>query len=68
MAKLVGTLAPSQSYNLLSNLVQAKENKDIFEIHLLKEIELTESTKEIILNQVKATGYEVVALEQKVAK
>ena len=58
MAKLVGTLAPSQAYNLLSNLVQAKENKDIFEIHLLKEIELTESTKEIILNQVKATGYE----------
>ena len=55
-AKLVGTLAPSQAYNILSNLVSIEKIGEIFKIHLRNLTPISELTKSLILNQANAVG------------
>jgi len=55
-AKLVGTLAPSQAYNILSNFVSIEKIGEIFKIHLRNLTPISELTKSLILNQANAVG------------
>ncbi len=55
-AKLVGTLAPSQAYNVLVNLVNIKRNEKVLKLYFSTMPELTKRTKDIISNQANAVG------------
>jgi hypothetical protein len=55
-AKLVATLAPSQAYNILSNLIAIEKIGEIFKIHLRNLTPISELTKSLILNQANAVG------------
>ena len=55
-AKLVGTLAPSQAYNILSNIVAIEKRGEVFKIHLRSLTPISELTKSLILNQANAVG------------
>ena len=64
-AKLVGSLKPSQAYNFLSNLLSINKVGGTFEVIMAEDIELTEFSKKIILDQANAIGayYGVEKLE-----
>ena len=64
-AKLVGSLKPSQAYNFLSNLLSVNKVGGTFEVLMAEDIELTEFSKKIILDQANAIGayYGVEKLE-----
>ena len=64
-AKLVGSLKPSQAYNFLSNLLSINKVGGTFEVIMGEDIELTEFSKKIILDQANAIGayYGVEKLE-----
>ena len=55
-AKLVGTLAPSQAYNILSNIVAIEKIGEVFKIYLRNLTPISELTKSLILNQANAVG------------
>ena len=55
-AKLVGTLAPSQAYNILSNLIAIEKRREVFKIYLRNLTPISELTKSLILNQANAVG------------
>ncbi len=64
-AKLAGSLKPSQAYNFLSNLLSINKVGGTFEVIMGEDIELTEFSKKIILDQANAIGayYGVEKLE-----
>jgi hypothetical protein len=55
-AKLGGTLEPELAYGILSNLSRFSKEDDIFKLIMSKEVEITDFTKQIILNQANAVG------------
>jgi hypothetical protein len=55
-AKLGGTLEPELAYDILSNLSRFNKEGDVFKLIMSKEVEITDFTKEIILNQANAVG------------
>ena len=55
-AKLVGTLAPNQAYNILSNLVCIEKKGEVFKLHLRNMPKFTELAKVLILDQANAVG------------
>jgi hypothetical protein len=55
-AKLGGTLEPELAYDILSNLSRFSKEGDVFKLIMSKEVEITDFTKEIILNQANAVG------------
>lgn len=64
-AKLVGSLKPSQAYNFLSKLLSVNKVEGTFELLIVEDVELTEFSKKIILDQANAIGayYGVEKLE-----
>jgi hypothetical protein len=53
--KLCAVLEREKAYNLLSSYKHCRLDGDTFEIHITKNVELTNMDREIILNQVKAS-------------
>ena len=56
-AKLVGTMQPWQAYYFLSNLKTIRKVKNTFELHMAKQVELTQYSLKMILQQAQAVGY-----------
>jgi hypothetical protein len=55
-AKLVGSLKPNQAYNFLSTLLSVNKVGGTFEVLMAEDVELTEFSKKIILDQANAIG------------
>ena len=51
--KICSVLTQDKAYNLLKNLKYCGLNKNVFEVHLIKPVIITDSDKEIILENVK---------------
>lgn len=55
-AKLGNRLKPSQAYDFLSNLQAVKRIGAVFELHMAKNVDLTEYSLEMILQEANAVG------------
>jgi len=49
-ARIAGQMPPNLAYNLLTNLITVKEENDIFKLIMIKDIELTEHYKQILID------------------
>lgn len=55
-ARIAGQMPPNLAYNLLTNLITVKEENDIFKLIMIKDIELTEYYKQILIDLARGVG------------
>lgn len=55
-ARIAGQMPPNLAYNLLTNLITVKEENDIFKLIMIKDIELTEHYKQILIDLARGVG------------